>query len=322
MTSQTPKVVYGAYPLATLSQEDRDAVYKILDKHNIAELDTARIYPGSEEALGKQDAGKKYKIDTKAAGFSENSNNDAGIRKSIKESLELLKLDKVYIYYLHSPDPSTPLEETLATINELYKAGKFEKFGISNYTASDVRKIYEIAKKNGYPLPSVYQGNYNAFARKIEDDLFPVLRELNITFYAYSPIAGGFLARSRQQIEEAAEGGRFDPSSFIGQMYRQLYAKPSLLKALEEWEQIAESEGISKVSLAYRWVAYHSELSGKYGDAFILGARTPQQLEQTLEALAEGPLSAEAAKKVRSLWELIKDEAPIDNYVVSAELKK
>ena len=88
---------------------------------------------------------------------------------------------------------------------------------MSNYKVEDVQKVYDICKEKGYPLPEVYQGNYSAVARKQEEVLFPTLRKLGISFYAYSPIAGGFLVKTKQQVLDGA--GRFDTSTPIGQMY-------------------------------------------------------------------------------------------------------
>jgi aflatoxin B1 aldehyde reductase len=65
---------------------------------------------------------------------------------------------KVDIFYIHAPDPDTKLENTLAGVNEVYKTGFFKRFGLSNYKAEDVEKVYNICKEKGYPLPSVYQG--------------------------------------------------------------------------------------------------------------------------------------------------------------------
>ena len=161
-------------------------------------------------------------------------------------------------------------------------------------------------------LPSVYQGNYNPVARHIEKDLFPVLRKLNMSFFAYSPIAGGFLVRSAQAIKEGQ--GRFDKGTPIGKIYHDLYARPSLLSALEQWEQVAQKVGTTKAALAYRWVRFNSALQGASEDGLILGASSAVQLEQTLKALAEGPLPQEVLPDIEHIWETVKDEAPVDNY--------
>ena len=175
-----------------------------------------------------------------------------------------------------------------------------------------MQKVYDHCKEKGYPLPTVYQGNYSAVARKQEEVLFPTLRKLGMSFYAYSPMAGGFLAKSKADIEKGI--GRFDRSSPVGQMYQDMYNKPSLLEVLAQWEEIAKEEGCSKGDLAYRWVKYNSPLKPENGDAIIIGASKFQQLEETLEGIAKGPLSDKAVQRIAGLWDTIKHEAPLDNY--------
>jgi aflatoxin B1 aldehyde reductase len=214
--------------------------------------------------------------------------------------------------YFHAPDTRVPWEEQLAATNELYKQGAFKRLGLSNFTAEQVQEVYDISKKNGYPLPEVYQGNYSAVARVGETLLFPTLRKLGIKFYAYSPIAGGFLAKTKAQVEDGH--GRFDASTMIGQLYSSLYKKSSLLDALDVWNKISEDAGVPRAELAYRWVAYHSILSGEKGDGIIFGAHKVAQLVQTVDYLRAGPLPAEIVKRIEGIWEGIKHEAPKDNF--------
>lgn len=97
-------------------------------------------------------------------------------------------------------------------------------------------------------------------------------------------------------------------------MYNKLYTKESLLVALEEWATIAKEADISKVALAYRWVAFHSAIDAKHGDGIIVGASSASQLEETLTSLEDGPLDAKTAAKVDAVWPKIEQEAPYDNY--------
>ncbi len=206
-----------------------------------------------------------------------------------------------------------PLRETLSGINELYKQGAFKRFGISNFLAPQVEEIVAITKELGFVAPSVYQGNYNAVARRTEDEVFPVLRKHNIAFYAYSPIAGGFLSKSKAEL--TSPEGRFGNStSPIAAIYKSMYSRPSLVAALDVWEQIAQSEGISRSELAYRWVVYHSKLQAEFGDAIIIGSRKEDQLRETVSFVHKGPLSDAAAKRIDEIWETVKNESALDNY--------
>jgi len=322
MAQSAPSIVFGTAPIASFSTETAKEILSILKKHNVNQLDTARLYQGSELVLGKLGAPKEFIIQTKAPGFRPGSLGKQSILDGAKQSLEELGTDSVDIYYLHSPDPTTPIEDTLAAIQELYAAGKFKRFGLSNFKAADVQKIYDIQSAAGSVVPSVFQGNYNAVSRHIEKDLFPLLHKLKISFYAYSPIAGGFLVKNSAQLRVKDDAGRFGTNARTGDMYTSMYGKESLYQALDEWGVIAKDAGISKAALAYRWIVYHSALKGANGDAVIVGASKTTQLEETLTAVEEGPLPKEIAERASGIWEKVEHEAPLDNYNSFMALKQ
>ncbi|KAJ3145399.1 hypothetical protein HDU86_000920 [Geranomyces michiganensis] len=277
-------------------------------------IDTAVIYGQSEELLGNAQVTKKFKVDTKLpGGFGPNESTRDVVVKTAKESLARLKTSQVDVYYIHSPDRRVDLKETLAGINDLHQQGAFKRFGISNFLPAEVEQVVRVAKENGFVLPSVYQGNYNAVSRHSEKELLPILRKHNIAYYVYSPIAGGFLTKSVRDITEGGTG-RWDPNSMFGKFYRAIYEKPLLLKGLQLWEDLSVSTGIPKAELAYRWVAHNSKVDQSKGDKLIVGARTTEQLRQTVEGLKKGPLDAATVKKIDELWEVVKDESALDNF--------
>ena len=210
------------------------------------------------------------------------------------------------------PDPKHPLEPVLAGIDQLHQSGMFKRFGISNFSPEDVEEVIRIAKEKNYVLPTVYQGLYSAVARRTETELFPVLRKHGIAFYAYSPIAGGFLTKTRADFEVEGKG-RWDPNTFLGKLHNVLYKKPAMLEALDRWGKIAEEVGVSKAELAYRWVTYNSNLRGELGDSVIFGARNIGQLKETLAGLKNGPLSKEVEGKIDELWKLVEHDSPLNN---------
>ena len=160
----------------------------------------------------------------------------------------------------------------------------------------------------------MFQGNYNAVSRHIEDDLFPLLRRLKISFYAYSPIAGGFLVKDSAALRTRDVEGRFSGKTFIADMYNELYGKESMYAALDKWGEIARDAGISKAALAYRWIAWHSALKAEDGDGIIVGASKTAQLEETLGAIENGPLERGIAERAEGIWRKVKKDAPRDNY--------
>ncbi|KAJ7186472.1 NADP-dependent oxidoreductase domain-containing protein [Mycena filopes] len=303
------KLLFGGFPIGSAEgfrdEASLEQVYKLLEKAGIDTIDTARAYGPSEEWLGKTGAGKHR------AG----SDLAEGIPQHAKETVERLRVAHVNLYYIHAPDPSIPLEDQLRGINTAYEAGCFKRFGLSNFTAADVQRAYDICKANGYPLPSVYQGNYSALARKNEAVLVPTLRKLGMAFYVYSPIAGGLLTKTAAQLREGGEGaGRFAKENGGESIYGGLYNKPSYYKALDLWEEAAKEAGCSKAELAYRWVAFDSVVDGQFGDAIVFGTSKQSQILETAGWLKRGSVGEKAKAKIDEIWKVVEREAPVDNY--------
>jgi len=222
---------------------------------------------------------------------------------------------QVDVYYIHCPDRSLDLADMLKGINDAYKAGYFMRFGLSNFMADEVERVYALCKENGYPLPTVYQGNYNPVARRAETELFPTLRKLNIAFYAYSPLAGGLLTKTKEQIIEGSnDAGRFGKGHWLGSLYGDLYNKPSYHKALDLWGEAARAAACSKGELAYRWVAFDSPLDPKYGDAIVFGSSKLSQVKETLAWLKMGSVGEKAKAEIDKIWKMVENDAPLDNY--------
>ncbi|KAF7337476.1 Aldehyde reductase like protein [Mycena sanguinolenta] len=264
---------------------------------------------------GKHWCWQEFTIDSKAPGGGiPGSSTSTTIPQLAKESVDRLGTT-MDIYYLHAPDSSVEMEDQLRGIDEAYKEGYFKRFGLSNYKAADVQRVYDICTEKGYPLPAVYQGNYSAVARRAETEILPTLRKLGIAFYVYSPIAGGLLTKTSEQIRAArADAGRFAKGNVLEGLYGRLYNKPSYHKALDLWAEAAEATGCSKAELAYRWVAFDSAVDAKYGDAIIFGATKLSQISETLAWMKRGSVGEAARAKIDEIWKVVEHEAPLDNY--------
>ncbi|KAJ3033516.1 hypothetical protein HDV00_006300 [Rhizophlyctis rosea] len=313
-----PRIVLGTAGFNLANIEKAAKYLEIIEHQAVLKLDTARAYGESEPVLGKLNASEKFLIDTKVpGGFPGIRQDRASIFAAQETSFKNLDVEQVDIFYLHAPDTETPFEETLSAMNDLFDAAKFRRFGISNFTPEQVKTVHSIAKQKGWVLPTVYQGSYSPVARHNETELFPILRELGISFYAYSPIAGGFLAKTVEQMK-AGGVGRWDPNQRGGRMYHQLFNRPRLLEGLQKWNDLSDETKIPKSELAYRYITYHSMLSGELKDGVIVGASTAEQLDETLQGLENGPLPKEVVERIDGIWEVVKEEAPRTEDILKA----
>ncbi|OJJ38123.1 hypothetical protein ASPWEDRAFT_103768 [Aspergillus wentii DTO 134E9] len=316
MSSIPLKVIFGGAVLDPINGnfatvEDTQVIFHALKEEGIDTVDTAQVYGQSESLLGQAEAGLSFTVDTKhCGGHIPGQSTRETLLARAEESLKKLQVDQVNIFYIHSPDRATNLTDTLSAVDELFRKGKFKQFGLSNFLAHEVEEVVRVAKKHGFILPSVFQGSYSAVTRRPETELLPILRKHNISFYAYSPMAGGFLAKSREGI--TAGQGRWDPASAFGKFNLALFNNAAMLEGLDSWIAISEKWGISQPDLAYRWIMYHSALNRQYGDAVIIGASKVTQLHSTMRGLREGPLLDGAVDDINAMWEIVKGEAVLD----------
>ena len=291
-------------------QADRSASQTMLNQFIEAghtELDTAFVYNKGETELllGELIAPVKRK-DIFIAG-KVNPWNDAGlkpreIKRQLNLSLDRLNTDFVDLLYLHAPDLDTPVEQTLEACFELYSQGKFKQFGLSNYAAWQVAEISEICKTNGWMRPAVYQGMYNALTRDVEKELFQCLRNYDMSFYVYNPLAGGLLTAKHASYDALPDKGRF--ASFDG--YQDRYWKSDYFKVIGNFKLTCDDEAIAPAQAALRWLIHHSCLSSDYADGIIVGASKPGHLNDNLIAINKGELPAAIVDALDTGWDTVR----------------
>src|SRR5690349_5922673 len=167
------------------SQTDEGVARRMIDlclDAGINFIDTANIYNKglSETIVGKLLKGRRNKVvlATKVRGKMGDEHDESGlsraaIRKAIDASLRRLQTDYVDLYYLHQPDYDVPIEETLAAMDELVRAGKVRYPAVSNYAAWQVAEIHSLCAKTGAKPPHISQPMYNLLARGIEEEYLP-----------------------------------------------------------------------------------------------------------------------------------------------------
>ncbi|KAL7413851.1 NADP-dependent oxidoreductase domain-containing protein [Mrakia frigida] len=235
---------------------------------------------------------------------------EESIRACIKASFEALRVDSVPLWYLHGPDRSTPWAETFGATDKLFKEGKFERLGISNYKASEVEEILSLCDEKGWCKPTVYQGPYNAIQRQIEPELIPVMRKWGMSLIAFNPLLGGFLTSLKTADSQAEAGSRFDPNGGVGKLYRGRYWKDEYFAASAKLDEAAKLASTTMPALVLRWIQHHSVLDPTLGDRVLIGASNHTQLDDNLTGLEGGPLDASIVALIDEAAKLVKDSSP------------
>ena len=295
------------------SQTDEGAARQMIDlclDAGINFIDAANIYNKglSETIVGKLLKGRRDKVllASKVRGKMGDAPDESGlsraaIRKAIDASLRRLQTDYVDLYYLHQPDYDVPIEETLAAMDELVKAGKVRYPAVSNYAAWQVAEIHCISQKNGYQPPFISQPMYNLLARAIEDEYLPFCKRYGVAVVPYNPLAGGLLTGKQSRENKPILGSRFDGN----RMYLDRYWHDDDFAAVEDLKGVANDAGKTLVELALQWV-----LSQDQVDSIILGASRLEQLQENLKACEAGKLSDDVLERCDAVWRHLRGVTP------------
>ncbi|OAA63021.1 Aldo/keto reductase [Cordyceps fumosorosea ARSEF 2679] len=280
------------------------------------EIDTARIYVDGQQEAFTRAAGWKDRGFTLATKVeypqTPGANNAKAVVESVEKSLKELGTDCVDILYLHCPDRGTPFAETLEAINELHRAGKFVRLGLSNFAAHEVAEVVLTCKYNGWVRPTVYQAMYNCITRHVERELFVACRRYGLDIVVYNPLAGGLFSGKVRSRDAVPESGRFsDEAGALGGRYRARYFKDGVFRALQLAEAAADAHGLTLIETALRWTVHHSALRvvGGGNDGVIVGVSSVEQLESNLADLEKGPLPEEVVRALDEAWEAAQQDA-------------
>jgi 1-deoxyxylulose-5-phosphate synthase len=272
-------------------------------------FDTANVYNhgAAERIIGKLLKGRRHKIVLASKvrfkmgeAPDESGLSRAAIVKAVEETLTRLGTDYLDLYYLHMPDYTVPVEESLAAMDELVQAGKVRYPATSNYAAWQVTEMLWIAERYNHQPAYVAQPMYNLLARGIEQEFLPMCREFGVSTVVYNPLAGGLLT-GKHRREQPTPGTRFDNN----RMYLDRYWHPAYFDAVEELRLVAERAGRSLVSVALNWLLHHTT-----ADCVILGASRAEQLAENLRTLEDGPLDADTLAACDAAWTKLRGVTP------------
>ncbi|MDW7694430.1 aldo/keto reductase [Flammeovirgaceae bacterium SG7u.111] len=241
------------------------------DKHSIETLehalsiginfwDTADMYGvgHNEELLGKVLQKKRDKVFLATKfGFRVDKNFDpsnmktyktyfdgspAYVKEACEASLKRLGVDTIDLYYTHRVDPNVPIEETVGAMAELVKEGKVRYLGLSEASASSIRKAHA-----EHPITAL-QSEYSLFTRDLESEILPLCRELGISVVPYSPLGRGMLTGTIKEAPKASDDFRANLPRFQEEVFVENK------KLVDKLEEIATKKGNTPAQLALAWL--------------------------------------------------------------------
>jgi aryl-alcohol dehydrogenase-like predicted oxidoreductase len=315
MDSRIPPLILGTMTFGDTADEASaaDLVRTALDA-GIAWFDTANSYSDglSEEILGRILAGRDdVTIATKVGQPQSLVGTDtllsaAKIRTSVEASLSRLDREHVEILYLHKPDRSTPLDETLSEIAALHSEGKIGALGVSNYAAWQISDVARVAAEVGAPPILVSQQMYSLLARRLEDEYEEYAVTTGLPTVIYNPLAGGLLT-GRYTRDADAGSGRFGDARNAKE-YRARYWDDRMFSAVESLTAIADGAGIPLAEFALRWT-----LGRPAVQSVLLGGTRVSHLSDNIAAFRRGPLPADVSAAADAVGEELRGPMPAYN---------
>jgi len=220
-------------------------------------------------------------------------NSRKNIMNAIDDTLERLNMDYIDIYFLHRYDYTTPVKETVMTMDDLIRAGKVRYWGTSAWTAAQLERANAVAKEFGAHKPIVEQPLYNMMARFIELEIIQVGKTHGMGFTVFSPLAQGLL--TGKYNDGVPEGSRGATSTIMNR-----YLTEENLAKVRKLSEVASSLDITTGQLALAWVLRRPEVS-----AALVGATKPEHVIENVGA-SDVTLSKDTLEQI----EEILDNAP------------
>jgi L-glyceraldehyde 3-phosphate reductase len=287
---------YGGYRGA---EPTRECIFRAFNL-GITHFDLANDYgtpPGRAETFVgrvlREMPREELVIATKAGGAMwPGPMGQGGSRKhllaSIDQSLQRLGLEHVDIFYSHRPDPETPLEETLAALEQIVRQGKALYVGLSHYPRVTVEEALELARLSRLAPITVYQTGYNFFHREFEQDLKETARTTGIGIVACSPLSQGLL--STKYLDGFAEESR---GAKVWSEQQRAAVTPALKERIRKLNEIAQARNQTLPQMAIAWTLHRPEVTST-----LMGASDIAQIEENVQALNNVKFSKEELGRI------------------------
>lgn len=273
------------------AQATRAVVDAALDA-GITLLDTADIYGGlggSENHLGQALKGRRDQVvlatkfgyagmDMKYGPAAGSLGGRAYIRRAVEESLRRLRTDHIDLFQLHSPDPATPIAETLAALTELVAEGKIRYIGHSNFSGWQLAEAAHVARETGSAPFVSAQNEWSMLERSAETELVPAALHYGVGVLPYYPLANGLLTGKIRRGAPVPAGSRLEG--------RDSYLTEERLDVVEALAALAEKHDRTVLELAIGW------LVAQPGCASVIAGATSAEQVRANAAVADRPLDA------------------------------
>jgi L-glyceraldehyde 3-phosphate reductase len=208
---------------------------------------------------------------------------------SMNQSLKRMQLDYVDIFYSHRPDPNTPLEETMATLDLFVRQGKALYVGISNYPADQAAKAFEILKQLGTPC-LIHQPKYSMFDRWVEGGLLDTVEKYGVGCIPFSPLAQGLL--TNKYINGIPEGSRATKGVFL----KAEQITDEVLNKIKALNAIAVLRNQTLAQMALAWLLKDNRVT-----SVLVGASSSAQLLDSIACLQNINFSKEELDKIEGI---------------------
>ena len=262
-------------------------------------FDTANVYSAgrSEEIVGEllEDHRDAVVIATKVRLSTGEGPNKEGLSRyhimdQVKKSLKRLQTDRLDLYQIHRWDYSTPIEETLVTLNDLVRQGVVNYIGASSMFAWQFTKALYTSDRLGIARFVSMQNHYNLCYREEEREMIPLCKDQKIALLPWSPLARGFLT-GRYKRGKAADSPRYRTDKYFAERFFQ----PEDFDVVERVEEVAKEKGVTPSQIALAWLLHKGVC------APIIGATRVDHVEEAVSSL-DVKLSADDMKRLEEKY--------------------
>lgn len=270
---------------------------------NYADPTDPRGWGAAEEILGRALRGRRDQvlIATKfgARPHADRERGGAGARwarTALEDSLRRLGTDYIDLYQLHLPDPSVPIAETLAVLDEFVRAGQVREIGCCNFTAAMLAEAGQAAADGGFRRFASVQNLLNLFQRAALDEVLPACAEFGLSFIPYHPLASGMLTGKYRRTEALPSDTRLTDGLMVTAEARARLFSEKTFARLEALEGFAGERGHALLELAFAWLLAQPTVA-----TVIAGAARPGQVSANAAAASWRLPPAEAVQATQAV---------------------